>query len=198
MSVSRSGVAQAVGHRDQHRVAERVAEAVVGLLEVIDVDEQQRPRHGVVLAAPVFRTRLFRGDEVLEIAPVVERGQRVAAALHAEFRVLLGEERVGPAQLAIKPRDDDERHREEPGDQPPDPLHQDAIRDLDGLEPVLAIEKIDLPAALFRFVFFLDLEQSPLAGLDRDLVVELSLAVIKGKRSLVVAELFEVACRIPR
>ncbi len=32
-----------------------------------------------------------------------------------------------------------------------------------------------------------------LTGLDRDLVVELALAVIEGKRALVIAELFEAS-----
>ena len=51
MSVSRSISRSRFGDVDQHRVAGRVAEAVVDLLEVVDVDQEQRVDRLLRLAA---------------------------------------------------------------------------------------------------------------------------------------------------
>ena len=69
-----------------------MSELVVDQLEVIEVDQQQRlyglrdRARSPVGLAPAFV------DEILEMAPVVERGQRIATALIGEFAVLLAEQ----------------------------------------------------------------------------------------------------------
>ena len=74
------------GERREHLVARRVAEGVVDLLEVVDVEEHE----GDV-------GRLDQGVEVLvEGAPVREPGQRVAACL--------GEGQRRPALQGERPR----------------------------------------------------------------------------------------------
>ena len=67
-------VVQRLRHRLQHQVAGRVAVGVVDLLEVIDVDHQHQRR----LAGPRDAVDLA-GQRELELAPVRQAGERVAA-----------------------------------------------------------------------------------------------------------------------
>ena len=57
-----------------HAVADRVAEGVVDLLEVVEVERHQRPGGAVAAAAGHLPAQVF-----LEAAPVLQPGQRVLA-----------------------------------------------------------------------------------------------------------------------
>ena len=84
------GLAQSLRDRHEDAVAGRVAVAVVDLLEVIEVEQDQRLDQLPAGAAPLFLATSV-ADEILEIAPVVERGQRIAAALKRKLAVLVAE-----------------------------------------------------------------------------------------------------------
>ena len=184
---------QAFGDGDQHRVTERVAEAVVGFLEMVDVDQQQRLQHAVVFASPAIPLRPLGVHEVLEVAPVVESRQWVAAALHAELCILIGKEAIGDAQLAVKNSDHDEGRRKQSGEHPPHALAQRMVGKLGGLEIIFAAQKLDLPVAPFGFVFLLHFQQCALSRLQRDFVIQSPLAMVERQGALVVAELLEIA-----
>ncbi len=88
-------LAQPARDRDQHGIAGCMPELVVDQLEVIEVDQQQRLHrlfHGA--AAPV-RLATALADEILEMTAIEERGQRIAAALEAQFAVLDREQAIG-------------------------------------------------------------------------------------------------------
>ncbi len=94
-------VAQPPRDGDEHGVPCRMAELVVDHLEVVEVDQQQclhRPFDG---AAPPLQVAAALVDEILEMAPVVERCQRIAAALEAELAVFLRQQPVDRPELAI-------------------------------------------------------------------------------------------------
>ena len=73
-------VRQAARHLDEEAVAGAVAEGVVDVLEVVEVDQQDR-RHRPAAAAPRERV----GDAVGEEGAVGEPGQRVVERLVAEL-----------------------------------------------------------------------------------------------------------------
>ena len=182
-------VAQSPRDRDQHGVARRMSELVVDELEVIEIDQQKRldglrnRADSPVGLAPAFV------DEVLEMAPVVECGERIAAALEAQFAVLRGEQAVGRAELAVQHSHDAERRREYGGQQPPDALLKLSVLQFDGLQAALAVEQFDLAFALLRFAHL----ALGLLALDRsDLVAQLAFAVEEGDCALVIARIREM------
>ena len=131
--------------------------------------------------------------EILEIAAVVERGQRVAAAAHAQFPVLLREQAVVDAKPAgsstpsdaerrsrRSPRTATRRARAAPGSRAPP------------IERVLPVEELDLAPALVRLVLLLQLEHGALVRGRRHVLVELALAVVERERRPVVAGLLEI------
>ena len=83
-------VAQAAGDLDQHAVAGAVAERVVDLLEVVEVEE-----HEAALVAGLERER----DVLAEREPVVRAGDDVGARLLLGLDAQLAELGVGAAQL---------------------------------------------------------------------------------------------------
>ena len=76
--------AQAARDADQHRVSRLVAAHIVGLLEVVDVDQCDRDRLGVT-----NRTGHLGGEALLERAMIGESGQWIGRGLRGELRAVL-------------------------------------------------------------------------------------------------------------
>ena len=72
--------AQHGGDLGEDAVPGRVAEGVVDLLEVVEVEHQQRPGDAVAVAARQLGPQVF-----LEAAPVLQPGERVLARLRRQF-----------------------------------------------------------------------------------------------------------------
>ena len=186
-------VAEALRDDHQDRVAGRMAISVVGLLEEIDVDQEQRVDRLLRLAAaPALGLRGCVAHEVLEIAPVVERGERIAAAAHAQFAVLLREEAVVDAQSPVVDAGDDERGREHRGEQPPHAFAQGLVLELRRVERILPIEQLDFAPPLVRLVFLLQFEHRPLVRRPCHFLVELAFAVEERERRPVIPGLLEI------
>ena len=176
------GLAQDLGQagrdRGQHRVAGGVAVGVVDVLEVVDVEQEQRPNSVRVIAGRDRRRRRQRAHVLEEVAAVVQAGERIAHALLLEFAVLFVQLRVGMAYLPVQEAHHDRRqckgHREEP----PHPLLQAAVVDLGRFERVFAAQQLDLALFLVGLVLLLQLEHRLLATLFEQFVRELALAVI--------------------
>jgi len=66
----------------QHHIARFVAERIVDLLEMIDIDEQQRQWLPVPHAAVEFE-----GDRAIKLAPVPCAGQRIRGPQSFDLRV---------------------------------------------------------------------------------------------------------------
>ena len=106
----RVGVAQRArqpcGHGDEQPVAGLVAERVVDVLEVVEVDEQRRARRAV---APAADQELL--DAVHDQRPVRQVGQRVVQRLMAQLLGALGDQPQRPrpsgAQHQHQSRDED-------------------------------------------------------------------------------------------
>ena len=81
-SSGRSIVAQTIGDRAQQLVAAGMAQRVVDLLELVEIDEQQCRQ-----PAGLMRNRQQAFDLVAEIDPVGQRGQFVIARQMADPRL---------------------------------------------------------------------------------------------------------------
>jgi hypothetical protein len=140
-------LAQPAGNGDEYRIAGRVPEAVVRLLEEIDVDQQQRMHgeSGSRLHAALRRNRRV-AHQLLEVPPVVERGQRIAAAARRQLAVLLREEPVIDAQPLVVDAEHEKRDRDDRREQPPDALAQLLVLELRRVERVLTVEELNLAA----------------------------------------------------
>ena len=97
---------QEPGGRAQRRVADRVREAVVDGLEVIEVDHRDRER----TAVPQRQCELV-GEPLVEAAPVGEAGERVLVGLllelveeHRLLQVRLGQRHVEGVEVRVRAR----------------------------------------------------------------------------------------------
>ena len=91
-------LAQAVGHRAKQLVAAGVTERVVDLLELIEIDEQQRRQ---LLGALLDRQQT--SDLVAEIDPVGQRGQLVVACQMADAASALRRSVMSSTSTTVPP-----------------------------------------------------------------------------------------------
>ena len=83
---------------------------------MVEVDQEQRLDRLATGAPLVALPLILVADEILEIASIVERRERIAAALERELAVLFPEEPVRRAKLPVEHGDDRERNAEQSGE----------------------------------------------------------------------------------
>ena len=99
MSAERTDVADPVGRLREHAVAGEVADLVVDRLEVVEVEHDEREA-----AAVALRARHLPRERLVEVAPVVEAGERVEVGELARLAEAAGvlDRRAGAARELLE------------------------------------------------------------------------------------------------